>query len=300
MSTQYIGYPPDRSGTIVTALDGITGSITLVAGTGISITPSGQNITITNTGTLSFPVLAPSGTAGAPSYSFSAATGTGLYNPTSTQDLGIAANGTLIATASNTQGMFILSTGISLSFTGGSIGNGTNNTSPANIGFTGSVAGANGIAGSPAFSSVSFPTSGMYFAGGGTLGLSYNGTSLVQLSANGIHNFVDIVSADLVFDSDGSFNLGLNNATFSRPGNIYAKSLLQVGDATNNTASLSVFGTATLGASGQTPQHVLNTSTSAPASGVGTLTNLPTGDSGNPTGYIKITINGGTHVIPYW
>lgn len=34
----------------VTSLNGLTGSLTLVAGTGISITPSGSNITITNTG----------------------------------------------------------------------------------------------------------------------------------------------------------------------------------------------------------------------------------------------------------
>lgn len=56
----------------------------------------------------------------------------------------------------------------------------------------------------------------------------------------------------------------------------------------------------TLGASSATPQHTLHTSTATPASGAGTFTNLPTGYSGNPTGYVQITINGGTHVIPYW
>jgi hypothetical protein len=55
-----------------------------------------------------------------------------------------------------------------------------------------------------------------------------------------------------------------------------------------------------IGPSGATGQHTLNTSTATPATGVGTFTNLPTGYSGNPTGYIQITINGGTHVIPYW
>jgi hypothetical protein len=38
------------SGSGVTSLNGETGAITLVAGTGISITESGQDITITNTG----------------------------------------------------------------------------------------------------------------------------------------------------------------------------------------------------------------------------------------------------------
>lgn len=59
-------------------------------------------------------------------------------------------------------------------------------------------------------------------------------------------------------------------------------------------------GVLTLGNSSLLSQHVLNTATSATASGVGTLTNLPTGHSGNPTGYIQMTINGSTHVIPYW
>ncbi len=56
----------------------------------------------------------------------------------------------------------------------------------------------------------------------------------------------------------------------------------------------------TIGGASLTPQHVLNTLTAATGSGAGTFTNLPTGYSGNPTGYIQITINGGTHVIPYW
>lgn len=56
----------------------------------------------------------------------------------------------------------------------------------------------------------------------------------------------------------------------------------------------------TIGSSGLTPQHVLNTATATNGAGVGTLTNLPSGSSGNPTGYIQITINGSTRNIPYW
>lgn len=59
-------------------------------------------------------------------------------------------------------------------------------------------------------------------------------------------------------------------------------------------------GVVQIGASSTTPEHVLNTSTSAPASGVGTLLNLPAGASGNPSGYIKININGTDRVIPFW
>jgi hypothetical protein len=59
-------------------------------------------------------------------------------------------------------------------------------------------------------------------------------------------------------------------------------------------------GAITLGATSTTPTHVLNTNTATPASGIGTLTNMPTGISGNPAGYITILINGTTHYMPYW
>jgi hypothetical protein len=60
------------------------------------------------------------------------------------------------------------------------------------------------------------------------------------------------------------------------------------------------YGSVQIGTASETPQHLLNTATATHASGVGTITNLPSGYSGNPTGYIQITINGNTHVIPYW
>jgi hypothetical protein len=48
-TTQYIRYPGNGAGTGVTSLNGLTGGLTLVAGTGISITPGGSSITIANT-----------------------------------------------------------------------------------------------------------------------------------------------------------------------------------------------------------------------------------------------------------
>lgn len=74
--------------------------------------------------------------------------------------------------------------------------------------------------------------------------------------------------------------------------------------ATQNTLitgiSLSSAGVVTVGPTGATPQHALNVAIATPASGVGTITNLPAGFSGNPTGYAQFTINGVTHVIPFW
>lgn len=66
-----------------------------------------------------------------------------------------------------------------------------------------------------------------------------------------------------------------------------------------------VFGCASSGAvqigpTSGTPTHVLNSATAAPAAGALTLTNGPTGKSGNPAGYLSISINGSTRVIPFW
>lgn len=61
-----------------------------------------------------------------------------------------------------------------------------------------------------------------------------------------------------------------------------------------------ISGILTIG-SGTTQQHKLNTLLGTNASGILTLTNAPSGVSGNPTGYIEITVNGSTgHFIPYW
>jgi hypothetical protein len=61
-----------------------------------------------------------------------------------------------------------------------------------------------------------------------------------------------------------------------------------------------IFNVATLGATSTTPTHALNTSTAAPAGGALTLTNAPTGRSGNPAGYITITVNGTLAYLPFW
>lgn len=59
-------------------------------------------------------------------------------------------------------------------------------------------------------------------------------------------------------------------------------------------------GQITLGQASGTQQIALNNLTATPASGVGTFTNLPTGYSGNPAGYLQFTINGTTHIMPYF
>jgi hypothetical protein len=76
----------------------------------------------------------------------------------------------------------------------------------------------------------------------------------------------------------------------------------QIGDVrvAEDTSVIYVWTGSSWQAEGGTGGVVLNSGTATPASGVGTITNLPSGYSGNPTGYLEFTINGTTHVLPYW
>jgi len=65
----------------------------LVAGTNITITPSGTELLIAATGGASFPLLAPLGTAGAPSYSFTGDADTGIFSAGANQ-LNVTVGGT--------------------------------------------------------------------------------------------------------------------------------------------------------------------------------------------------------------
>lgn len=74
--------------------------------------------------------------------------------------------------------------------------------------------------------------------------------------------------------------------------------------STNNpwvpTLHLDNTGPITIGNSTLLSKHILNTATETAASGAGTLLNMPSGVSGNPALYIKITINGTDYVLPAW
>lgn len=78
--------------------------------------------------------------------------------------------------------------------------------------------------------------------------------------------------------------------------------LLETANTTSYAINMSIDNTGliTLGASGGTAQHALNTATGTNGAGILTLTNAPTGRTGNPAGYIQITINGTTAYLPYW
>ena len=70
-------------------------------------------------------------------------------------------------------------------------------------------------------------------------------------------------------------------------------------DAKASTASQTFSGVVTIGI-GNTAKHSLNTATSAAGIGLGTISNMPAGVSGNPAGFVSIMINGASRVIPFW
>lgn len=76
--------------------------------------------------------------------------------------------------------------------------------------------------------------------------------------------------------------------------------IAEIGTANVTAITVSSGQAVTIGPASTTHTHALNTATSAPDAGIGTLTNMPTGVSGDPDGYIKITVNGTDVVIPFW
>lgn len=92
----YIDLPVEGGSGGVSSLNTLVGALTLVAGPGIVIGASGTNITISSPGSgVVFPLVAPSGSAAAPSYAFSE-TGddTGFYSQ-GDGDISFSNNGSL-------------------------------------------------------------------------------------------------------------------------------------------------------------------------------------------------------------
>lgn len=112
MASQYVNLPVEGGSGGVTSLNGETGDVTLVAGSGISITPSGTNITIANTGAgsgtvTSVSVVSSNGLAG----SVATATTTPAITLSTTVTGVLQGDGTAISAASTTgSGSVVLAT----------------------------------------------------------------------------------------------------------------------------------------------------------------------------------------------
>lgn len=178
--------------------------------------------------------------------------------------------------------------GGSVNITGGNAG-GDNTTNRA--GGVVNLNGGSGI-GSQAGAQIALTpgTGGVGTATTGGLG----GTLLLRAGAGGVGSATGGAGGGVTIRG----GLGGASGTPGAGGSI----IFQTAATTSVTQQMSIDnnGLITLGASGGTQQHALNVLTATNGAGILTLLNAPTGRSGNPAGYIQITVNGTTAYLPYW
>lgn len=193
---------------------------------------------------VSYPLLAPSGSAGAPSYSFSADPTTGMYY--TANQLDFAVGGQLLMSLTSQGALTIGKVGGTQTST--IFGNGLSLASGAGLNF-------------PIHRENS--TSELTLSGGSTGSVGARLQLFGETFGGGLSSvfvLTDGIGTQFRGNSDGTLTLGNSNTT----------------------------------------TFLINSIIGTNAAGVGTLTNLPTGKSGNPTGYIQISLNGTTAYIPYW
>jgi hypothetical protein len=282
-------WPPTGGSGGVSSVNTLTGALTLAAGSGISITPSGGN-TLTIAATITALVFSDSlvnsagtvtlvndsATPGNSQYYGTNSGGTLGYFSLPASGANITLSNLTSPTAINQNLIFASGFGGVTAFSGGSgvgggaltLAGGAGNATPgtaANVNLNGGP--GDGSGGSASF--LGGNAAGNNKAGGGLL--IAGGTSTG--SANG---------GNIVFETSPAGSSGSS-----------ANALVVVGSVTSS-------GGWTIGQSGGVQTHQINGSTSTPGSGVGTLTNLPGALSGNPTGYLLLEINGSFARVPFW
>lgn len=332
-------YPPTGLTVAVTSINTLTGDVVLAAGSGITLTPSGQTITISAAGGgITFPIDAPNGAPGAPSYSFTSNTAVGMLYASG---LMLSSDGTLPikfdALGTGVQfAEFIIQDGVTvLRLPAKSSSTHPNLTSIGNtttgINFTGDlefmVAAQNQLTiGTNGGSRGFFELDTDLAWGGGNLynfGCEQNGTNFIllpplnsyfgtgglQIGTYTVNASAPLVAPLDLLDVRGGAGVSRTRYTNTATTSTGAHGSTVGIDASGNmlvqqleALALTIDGVngVTIGATSTTTQHKLNTATSAPAAGALTLLNGPTDTSGNPTGYVSIVVNGTSRVIPFW
>lgn len=229
-------WPPNSGGggSGVSSLNGLTGALNLVAGSNITITPLGSNITIAATGTTTFPLFAPDGTQAAPEYSFASNHSTGIYFNVSA--------GAVTTTVSNTDvfraGETLLNCLVPLEIEDGSVGapglsffseNSTGiyrpgsselgfsivgtlaarfNTSAALELTTANLRANDGSAGTPSISFINATTDGLYKFATNSVGFSTAGLTAGHIDASQNWTFVGTITASNFSGNSSGTNTG--------------------------------------------------------------------------------------------
>lgn len=294
----------------------------------------------TGGGSVSGPILEGNGSAAAPSYSFSGDTDTGIFHPSANEirfstggtdrahfdSAGLTVSGLSLDTSVilNTAG----SVGAPSYSFGGDANTGMYSDGADQIAFsTGGVgkffvrpnvveSGAvhlfqPGTALLPGIAFSADPDTGIFNASANELQLITGGSSKASVNSAGLLALTPGTGADVAALSQfagtatGTVRQFFRNSTSTRAFEIdadftgAAESLVLQSD----TALLGVITRAsawTIGGTGLTPTHRLNSSTATPNADTLTLTNGPTGTAGNPDIYLSININGVLYAIPAW
>lgn len=367
MSSQYLIWPPALAGnTGVTSLNTETGDITLLGGTNVTITPSGNGITIDSNQT-NITGNAATATALQTARTINGTSFDGTANITVAAAAGTL-TGTTLASGIIASSLTSLGTLANLTVTnpisGSVTGSAATVTTNANLtGVVTSVGNATSIANS-AITDAMLQTSylkadgtraltGNWMTGLFQLGLASTGVdtnSLVQVGGVTQAALSGATQQGLFVSMRGNSNgttrtlgqaieyrtaaasytagvgaalrlltptIGAGSTVTQNTGLLFqgvgAGGANNVFIADNESVSGNFFINSTsvnptylghqvtLGATGNTSSvHAINGQQATPASGVGTFTNLPAGSSGNPTGYLQISINGTIRNIPYW
>lgn len=251
MSTNYTNIPPEMSdsGGGVSTINTLSGDVVLVAGSGISITPAGNNLTIATTGGAAITALTGDGTATGPgSVPFTLATvnaGVGSFGTASNvSTITVNAKG-LITAASNTpiqiaesQVTNLVSDLAGKQATGNYIIALTGDVSATGPGSV--AATVNSVGGASAASIASTVTNAIRQGGNSfgapvvigsndnnVLDLRTNGTLALEISTAGALTLKRATGANLLWDTDGGGNIGASGTT--RPAIGYFRDEIHVG-----------------------------------------------------------------------
>jgi hypothetical protein len=135
----------------------------------------------------------------------------------------------------------------------------------------------------------------MVVSGGNSLGGNGGDLDLFSGEASGSGNGgdVNVTAGNSASGNGGNINLSANTGGSSN-------GVINFSTANTLWATLDAGGNLTGPLTSLAVSSLIMTNTATPASGVGTLTNLPSGNSGNPTGYLVIIVNGTPRNFPFW
>lgn len=216
-------------------------------------------------GSVGGPLLLANGSVGAPAYSFSSETNSGLYRAGSTDfRFSVSGSDRLMVTS----GIFTALVPVQTSA---------------------------GSAAAPSFSFTADPNTGLYNRGADELGLSTGGSDRLIIQSAAVISTVNFAIQDGAAATPGLY---FNNDTNS---GLYRIGTDNIALVTNGISGVAISSAqaVTLG-TGTGAIHRFNSTLQAPAAGVLTLTNGPGASTGNPAVYLTLNINGTNYAIPAW